>query len=199
MSSLPGKCSASSGADVSHGGLVEEGQDGFGDEQPRPRRSGNALEPCLVEDRGADHCSPQTIDEEVAAKVDGVRQVEVDPVESAVVDAFEAGVEAGADLHNGSVGHPVEEAFDPMIEDEGAQVGAGQASDLTEPAEVVVERLHHLDGAPVAKHAVGLVGFDRPRVQRDQQGLLDDPEFHRNLAGHHVPPGSRPTAQPQPI
>ncbi|MFH9731706.1 hypothetical protein [Streptomyces sp. NPDC017260] len=122
--------------DPAHVEFVQVGQYGLRDDQVRPGGvRGHLRCPRLVRHRCCDHRPPGAVCGEVPAQADHVGQVEAEPPGAAVVDAFVACVEPGADLGHGGVGMGGQEVRHPPVEEKGAQQCAGEAGESVEASE----------------------------------------------------------------
>jgi hypothetical protein len=92
---------------------------------------------------------------------------------SVSVEPLEPAAEPGAQLDHGVVRVVGEELPGPGVHGGSAQHGTEQAGSAVELGEVVVDTRHDLCRLLVAQHTAGFARFDRPPVQRDDQGLLD--------------------------
>ncbi len=103
-------------------------------------------------------------------------QIQVDPVDRAVVDPLEPGVQAGAELYDGPTGMLGQEVPDPDVEDRGADDPDQSPRSPAVLARIERDRVHYLRGLRVAQDGPLLARFPRPPGERDEERLLNRPE-----------------------
>jgi hypothetical protein len=107
-------------------------------------------------------------------------------VHGAVVEALEAGVEAGADLDHGACGMVAEKIPDPQVEEGGPQSGRRDPPPLVEPLEVPIDGIDHLDGLAIIENGTLPARVDGAGVERNQQGFLYRAELDGLFGCHGV-------------
>jgi hypothetical protein len=93
----------------------------FRDEEIRSGALTHRGHPTWIENRCGQSHAPLAVGEKFPAQFDGIRKIEVEPVQGAVVEPFEAGIESGADLDHGALRMAGEKTLDPLVEHGGAQ------------------------------------------------------------------------------
>ena len=169
--------------------LLQIDQHRLGGQEVRPGAAApHLVHPVRVGDRDGEHATAVRVLEEAPPQRDHIGQVEVEPVDRAVVEPLEAGVEARADLHDRARRVPLQELPYPQVEEQCAQVRPEQALRAVEAGEVVVQGVDHLHGPRIPEHAARFARLNRTGVEGDEQRLLDVAELGRALVHDRLLP-----------
>ena len=112
------------------------------------------------------------IAQELPPQLDDIRKIEVEPMETAIVEFLEARAESGADLDYRSRGMLMQELRNPFIEHGCSQCTGDHPRPLIEPLEVPVDVFHDIRGPAIFQNGVLPTAFDRSQKQRNQHRLL---------------------------
>ena len=151
------------------------GQHPVGHEEVRSRALRDDGQPFLAGHRRGHHPAAAGVGEELPPQLDGVGQVQVDPVHPAVVHPLEAAVQPGADLHYRARRVPGQEVADPGVHQRGPQHGHRPAR---APAVLGIDlhRARDLHRFRVPQQGMAPLGRPGPGQQRDEQRLLHRPQ-----------------------